>query len=76
MKRNGDSADGNPVWERCTEPPVWLATEAELSADGYMSSMALCDGCRQLIEEEAQIPCLFKRIPKFQFRFRPAVRTA
>lgn len=69
VNRKGDGSDGSPVWQRCTEPPVWIATEAELSEDGHMSKMAVCDGCKQRLEQ-SHIRCLFSRIPQNRCRTR------
>ncbi len=63
-KPNGNSTDGQTTWQRCAEPPEWIATEAEMSPDGYISSMALCDGCRQLLEKQSPFPCKFNRIQR------------
>lgn len=74
MKRNESATEKEPSWQRCAETPVWLATEAAMSEDGHMSTMALCDECRRHFEEQSHIQCLFKRIPKLCYR--PVAGTA
>lgn len=54
---------GRPGLERCTEKPVWIATEAQPGADGLVGSMSLCDHCRGvMVEQLGHDYCTFSAI--------------
>ena len=37
---------------RCTNPPVWLATERAPGRDGRIGSMTLCEACKDVLLEK------------------------
>lgn len=57
-------ADGpNPEWSpfrlgpvpkrvRCSNMPVWVATEKEPGKDGLRGSMSLCQPCKEVCDEQ------------------------
>lgn len=56
---------GPRSWERCTNKPVWIATEKKPREDGLRGSMSLCQPCRVIFDEHPDrgtIPATFERI--------------
>lgn len=52
---NGNSfmtLGGRPGRERCTNKPLWIATEKVPGADGLTGSMSLCQRCREQMEKQ------------------------
>jgi len=52
LKPNGHTfmtLEGRPGYVRCTNKPVWIATEKKANPkDGMVGSMSLCDECKEV----------------------------
>lgn len=55
---------GKPGLVRCTEKPIWIATERTPGSDGECGSMSLCDACAAQLQiqhpHSATLEVIFK----------------
>ncbi len=58
----GDPKNGYRT--RCKNRPTWVATEKKPGPDGLKGSMALCDLCKSMMEQQMPGDCSFGRLSK------------
>lgn len=68
MKRSGGFFSFGPPgeWRQCDKAPRWIATEkkAPPGKGKRRGSMALCDGCRKILEMKQPGYATFKKIER------------